>query len=208
MGRVTMKDQDVLDIVNEIGAYYQNGYNQLQRESFLREFRAYPQSALRNAWHRHLQESKVERRPTMGQLLEYVREERDSTKDFDTPGDVAEVVLSPEEQAENAAAAAFLNEVLLWHSLGLVEKQESKVSTADFDMDKWRTGGKPRLWSPILDHAYAGLAEVWHSTHTVKAEFYTRYTEQLRRSRASRNAPVQMVENEEMQPVGHVMAGV
>jgi hypothetical protein len=202
-----MRPEEIDAVVSEIQMFYNKPYSVPQREAWRTMFNAENAGIFRQAWKRFQESATTEHRPTHGalkKLCDDIRAEQNETfAATNGENEKPRFVISKDEQEENEAAAIFLQEVILWHALGLVQKQETAMDAPTFDMDKWRHAGKPALWSPILTHAYGALAEIWHQAHEDKTKFYRDYTAHLRGSRARREATAALRQDS----IGDVMAG-
>lgn len=86
------------------------------------------------------------------------------------------------------AMMEFLTEILLWHSLGLVEKNPMGISIP-MSIDEYAAAGRPITWSPIVDHWLGGFERAYNEDKVMPGallDFLMRYNLTLKNARKER----------------------
>lgn len=89
---------------------------------------------------------------------------------------------------EFSALMAITNEIILWHSMGFVERNPNG-STDPMSIDEWIGRGMPKMWSPMVDHFLQCSITPYQqslSGGSAFTDFMQRYLVNLQRNRVSR----------------------
>lgn len=100
------------------------------------------------------------------------------------------------ESSENTNAAEWtlywqiIEEIMLWHQCGLAETNKN-AAPISYDIDEWLNAGKPKTWSPILDHFLDGYALGYKAdlkTPGSLTKYLEQYLQLIKETRVKRQA--------------------
>jgi hypothetical protein len=83
---------------------------------------------------------------------------------------------------------AFLQELSIWHQIGLVERNDNGISIP-MSIDEYIYAGRPKTWSPIIDHWLQGFEAAYRLEQEKPGaliDFYKGYTKNLIEERRKR----------------------
>jgi hypothetical protein len=90
---------------------------------------------------------------------------------------------------EFRAMMEFLSELTEWHRQGLVAT-DPLGSTTPMSIDEWAAFGRPKTWSPIVDHWLAGFEKAYKTDVSMPGyllHYLLRYNQILRTKRLTRH---------------------
>lgn len=172
--------------VRALAEYYHSDVSDMQLGVWFQVFGKQPldlfQESVRHHW-AHAGYGGMPSPGTINEALDRVREARALKVRHEPPAQTADEYT---DKREWELAAAITGEILTWHRLGLVDAQRQEFD-GTMDAEEWVRAGKPKTWSPMVDHYFEGLSHMRGSAQ--RKEFMAGYLATLRKTRAERTQP-------------------
>lgn len=80
---------------------------------------------------------------------------------------------------------AITAEIMLWHRVGLAERNPNGISIP-MTSDEWARAGCPATWSKLIDHFFSGLVRVNNFEPERRESFLKQYLEMMQSEREKR----------------------
>jgi len=184
-----MNKNECDEIVRGLAAFYDTKLHEMHLQTWHRVFSSQTPEMLKAAIDHHLAHASARGMPTPGAINEalgIVRELRAIKARTAEPPEHTEDGMV--DRGEWALAMQITIEIMLWHETGIAQRQEAEIRQLPEhgDLRAWVNAGKPKTWSPIVDHYFEGLSKM-NGSHERK-RFIAGYLKTLQDTRAERTA--------------------